>query len=102
MTRPPPLPSAAWRGSRHPTLYAPLPAPLHSLERLWTPYLGCALPAARGPDGECADVAAGSQDLLLIHWPGASKLPLDSPKHAELRGETWRALEDLYDSTPLV
>ncbi|GBF88570.1 glyoxal reductase-like [Raphidocelis subcapitata] len=34
-------------------------------------------------------------DLLLIHWPGASGLKADSPRNAELRLETWRALEAL-------
>ena len=29
-------------------------------------------------------------DLLLIHWPGASKVPVTSPRNAELRLETWR------------
>jgi diketogulonate reductase-like aldo/keto reductase len=33
-------------------------------------------------------------DLLLIHWPGASKVPLSSPQNAVLRMETWRVLED--------
>jgi diketogulonate reductase-like aldo/keto reductase len=34
-----------------------------------------------------------AQDLLLVHWPGASGLKADSPRNAELRLETWRALE---------
>ncbi|KAJ1934452.1 hypothetical protein FBU59_005693, partial [Linderina macrospora] len=35
-------------------------------------------------------------DLYLIHWPGASKLKPDSPKHREMREGSWRALEELY------
>lgn len=31
-----------------------------------------------------------TQDLLLIHWPGASGVAADSPRNAELRLETWR------------
>ena len=33
-------------------------------------------------------------DLLLVHWPGASKVPLASEHNAVLRKETWRVLED--------
>ena len=36
------------------------------------------------------------QDLLLIHWPGAAHLVLNSPLHAKLRLQTWRVLEDMY------
>mmetsp|Transcript_12204 Transcript_12204/g.29581 ORF Transcript_12204/g.29581 Transcript_12204/m.29581 type:complete len:234 (-) Transcript_12204:44-745(-) len=32
-------------------------------------------------------------DLVLIHWPGAAKIPPDSPQHAILRRATWRVLE---------
>ncbi|OAE28323.1 hypothetical protein AXG93_2490s1130 [Marchantia polymorpha subsp. ruderalis] len=39
----------------------------------------------------------GYLDLCLIHWPGAAKLKLQSEKNRELRQETWRALEKLYD-----
>eukprot|EP01012_Entosiphon_sulcatum_P018483 TRINITY_DN23210_c0_g1_i1.p1 TRINITY_DN23210_c0_g1~~TRINITY_DN23210_c0_g1_i1.p1 ORF type:complete len:380 (-),score=79.38 TRINITY_DN23210_c0_g1_i1:220-1317(-) len=35
-------------------------------------------------------------DLYLIHWPGCTTSNKSSPKHAELRKESWRALEDLY------
>lgn len=35
----------------------------------------------------------GPVDLVLIHWPGGSKLPSDSPEHRRLRRETWRVLE---------
>ena len=38
------------------------------------------------------------QDLLLIHWPGAAKLALNSPLHAQLRLQTWRVLEDFYSA----
>ncbi|ORX70088.1 Aldo/keto reductase [Linderina pennispora] len=36
-------------------------------------------------------------DLYLIHWPGASRLKPDSPKHREMRAGSWRALEELYE-----
>ncbi|KAJ1956610.1 hypothetical protein EC988_001257, partial [Linderina pennispora] len=36
-------------------------------------------------------------DLYLIHWPGASRLKPDSPKHREMREGSWRALEELYE-----
>ncbi|KAI9189954.1 hypothetical protein H9P43_001387 [Blastocladiella emersonii ATCC 22665] len=32
-------------------------------------------------------------DLMLIHWPGASKLAPSSPENAALRAGTWQALE---------
>lgn len=38
------------------------------------------------------------QDLILIHWPAAAKLPLRSPLHAQLRLQTWRVLEDFYSA----
>ena len=45
----------------------------------------------------CADslAALGTQylDLMLVHWPAAARTPADSPLHAQLRRETWRALE---------
>ena len=31
-------------------------------------------------------------DLVLIHWPGVAKTPLNSLKNAELRHESWAAL----------
>jgi len=34
-------------------------------------------------------------DLLLIHWPGVSKLKVDDPKNAQIRLETWKALTEL-------
>jgi len=34
-------------------------------------------------------------DLLIIHWPGVSGVAPSSAKNAEVRVETWRALEDL-------
>ncbi|PFX26450.1 Alcohol dehydrogenase [NADP(+)] [Stylophora pistillata] len=40
-------------------------------------------------------------DLYLIHWPGVQKLKSDDPRNAELRQESWKALEKLY-STGLV
>lgn len=38
-----------------------------------------------------------NQDAYLIHWPGKQKLRANDPRNAELRGESWRALESLYD-----
>lgn len=35
-------------------------------------------------------------DLYIIHWPGASGLDPKDPKNAELRRESWQALEQLY------
>ena len=32
-------------------------------------------------------------DLLLIHWPGTSKIEVTSPVNAHKRKETWRAME---------
>lgn len=32
-------------------------------------------------------------DLLLIHWPGTSKLDVSSPINARKRRETWRSME---------
>lgn len=34
-------------------------------------------------------------DLYLIHWPGVQKLKSEDPKNAELRKESWKALEKL-------
>ena len=34
-------------------------------------------------------------DLLLIHWPGASKLAVTNKKNRELRLETWRTMVEL-------
>lgn len=38
------------------------------------------------------------QDLLLIHWPGAAHLALNSELHAQLRLQTWRVLEKIYSA----
>ncbi len=43
-------------------------------------------------------LSLASQDLLLIHWPGASKTPTTSPANAQLRAETWRVLEQSLDN----
>lgn len=34
-------------------------------------------------------------DLWLIHWPGATGLPLHSPRHADYRKDAWRSCERL-------
>lgn len=36
-------------------------------------------------------------DLYIIHWPGSSKLPPADARNKELRRESWRALELLYE-----
>lgn len=36
------------------------------------------------------------QDLVLIHWPGTARQPLNSYVHSQLRLQTWRVLEDYY------
>lgn len=33
-------------------------------------------------------------DLMLIHWPGVSKMQGDNPMVRHLRLETWRVLEE--------
>jgi diketogulonate reductase-like aldo/keto reductase len=35
-------------------------------------------------------------DLLLIHWPGASKLKQNDQKNVQLRTESWQELEKLH------
>lgn len=35
-------------------------------------------------------------DLVLVHWPGASKTPPGSEANARLRQETWRVLEEFH------
>ncbi|KAF5828938.1 Aldo/keto reductase [Dunaliella salina] len=40
-------------------------------------------------------------DLLLIHWPGASKTKTTDPANAKLRLESWRVLEELYEQGKL-
>ncbi|KAJ3022948.1 hypothetical protein HKX48_004861 [Thoreauomyces humboldtii] len=35
-------------------------------------------------------------DLLLIHWPGSSKMLVTDPRNATNRHESWKALEQLY------
>ena len=37
-------------------------------------------------------------DLYLIHWPGVQKLKSDDVRNAELRQESWKALEKLYST----
>ena len=35
-------------------------------------------------------------DLYLIHWPGVQGRKREDPQNTVLRGESWRALEELY------
>lgn len=35
-------------------------------------------------------------DLMLIHWPGVQGLHVQDARNAQLRSETWRALEQHY------
>ncbi|GIL56488.1 hypothetical protein Vafri_11842 [Volvox africanus] len=35
-------------------------------------------------------------DLVLVHWPGVSRVAPDSPLNAQMRWETWQELERLY------
>jgi diketogulonate reductase-like aldo/keto reductase len=37
-------------------------------------------------------------DLFLLHWPGVSGIPVDSPENAQRRIDAWRALERLHDA----
>jgi len=50
--------------------------------------------ASAGVDGILDRLGVEFVDLLLVHWPAASKVPLGSEKNAVLRKETWRVLED--------
>ena len=36
-------------------------------------------------------------DLILIHWPGVSKLEQNSKKNQEVRLESWKALVELQN-----
>lgn len=61
-------------------------------------------PASQGYDKARACALRSAEELrgcaerisVILHWPGASKLPSDSPAHAELRLGSWLALQDLY------
>ncbi|GAQ80986.1 Aldo/keto reductase family protein [Klebsormidium nitens] len=35
-------------------------------------------------------------DLYLVHWPGASSVPVTSERNVHLRHETWRAMEEAF------
>jgi methylglyoxal/glyoxal reductase len=40
--------------------------------------------------------ALGHVDLYLVHWPGASGIAPEDPRNAELRRESWKAIEEAY------
>ena len=44
----------------------------------------------------CKDLGRSVIDMYLIHWPGTSKIQVDSEKNEELRLQAWSALEKLY------
>lgn len=52
--------------------------------------------AAAACDAILQRLGLGHVDLMLIHWPGVAKKPLESPINAEKRLETWRVLEGLH------
>ncbi|KAL3108059.1 hypothetical protein niasHT_018221 [Heterodera trifolii] len=35
-------------------------------------------------------------DLVLIHWPGTSRLKRENPRNAQLRAESWKAMEQMH------
>ena len=45
----------------------------------------------------CRKLQTNYIDLYIIHWPGAAKLDPKDVKNAELRRDSWRALEELYE-----
>jgi len=51
----------------------------------------------------CVDELGGCAGNLcvLLHWPGASRLPPASPEHARLRLGSWLALQELYKAGTL-
>lgn len=44
----------------------------------------------------CSRLDIGYVDLVLIHWPGVSKTPLESLENAKKRRETWTVMEEFY------
>ncbi|GAX81499.1 hypothetical protein CEUSTIGMA_g8927.t1 [Chlamydomonas eustigma] len=48
----------------------------------------------------CVDILEkldlGYVDLVLVHWPGASKTPPDSELNSTLRAETWQVMEEFH------
>jgi len=44
----------------------------------------------------CSRLDIGYVDLVLIHWPGVSKTPLESHENAQKRRETWTVMEEFY------
>lgn len=44
----------------------------------------------------CNRLDLGYVDLVLIHWPGVAKTPLESPENAQKRQETWRVMEEFH------
>lgn len=44
----------------------------------------------------CKRLDVGYVDLVLIHWPAAAKVPLQSTENARKRRETWQAMEEYH------
>lgn len=61
-----------------------------------SPFEQGAAKAAQAVDDILSSLGTSYVDLLLVHWPGASRVPPGSPLNAELRGQTWRVLERAY------
>jgi len=55
--------------------------------------------------GKCRDACLGSiqhlgvtyLDMFLIHWPGVQGMKPEDCRQSELRQQSWRDLEQLYD-----
>lgn len=58
-----------------------------------SPYEQGTIAAAAALQGLLDRLSTPYVDLLLIHWPGVAKKPLESPVHSKMRQETWAVLE---------
>ena len=52
----------------------------------------------RALEGSAAELAGGTVDLTLLHWPGAAKVAPDADVLAEKRVDSWRRLELAVDA----